>query len=139
MIHQAVGWSLTSMTALAFCWVSFGRVAWRWWALFPVIALGGAVLAVGHITALTDFWGRAAAFSWCARSAHVYGKLFAVCLMLTIAAVGRDAWEGCRGDALHWAGVTAWLIVGVMQLVVYDRYMSSPAPFPQLHRLLFVL
>src|SRR5262249_37588187 len=135
MIHQAVGWSLAAVTALAFSWASFGRVAWRWWALFPVIGLGGAVLAVGQITALTARWGRTAALSWCTRSAHIYGKQFAVCLLMPIAALGRDAWEGRRGDALHWAGVTAWLVAGVMQLVVYDRYMSSPAPFPQLHRL----
>jgi hypothetical protein len=139
MIHQAFGWSLAAVTALALAWTSFGRLAWRWWALFPVIGLGGAVLAVGHITALTDLWGRTLAVSWCARSAHVYGKLVAVCLVMTIAAMGWDVREGRRGDALHWAAVTAWLIAGVMQLVVYDRYMSSPAPFPQFPRLLFEL
>lgn len=81
--------------------------------------LGASILAVGHITAFIDLWGRPATRSWCVRSVNVYCVLVVACLVIIASASGRDAWEGRRGDALHRTGVSAWLLIGAIQLVVY--------------------
>lgn len=137
--HQMVGWGLGSAAALAFCGVSFHRLRWHWWALFLVAALGSLAFFAGYTAALFDFWGRAVAISWCKESAHLYGKLVAIGLLLLVFAVTRDVWQGQRGDGLHWTGIAAWTIILTMQLALYFRYMFWPMPLSQSVQALFTL
>lgn len=139
MFHQVVGWGLGGTVALGFCVASFHRLRWHWWALFLVSALGSLYLFAGHAALLLDFRSYAASISWYGHAAHLYGKLVAVCLLLLVFASTRDAWQGRRGDGLHWTGVSAWIVILTMQLALYYQFMLGPMPFSQAVRVLFTL
>src|SRR4051794_396511 len=49
----------------------------------------------------------------------------------------RDAWKGRHGDALHWTGVSAWVVTGALQLALFFRYMYGWMPFTEYVRVLF--
>jgi hypothetical protein len=137
MIHQAVGWGLACTAALGFCGASFHRLRWHWWALFLVSALGSLYLFAGHTAGLIHLWGPAAAISWCNRAAHLYAKLVALCFLLLVFALARDFRQGRRGDGLHWTGVSAWIVILMVQLALYIRFW--PMPLSQSLQLLFTM
>jgi hypothetical protein len=135
MCHQAVGWGFGAVFALVFSMTTFRRLRWHWWAFFVVIAAAASLLSAGHAAALAQLWGRAGALSWCAHAAQFYALLIAGCSFLIVVAVARDVSEGHRGDtrdaprdALHWVGVSVWLLIGAAQLVLYARYTGGSIP-----------
>ena len=137
MIHQAVGWGLACTASLAFCGAFFHRLRWHWWALFLVSALGSLYLFGGHTALLIHPLGAATAISWCKHAAQVYAKLVALCFLLLLYAVTRDFGQGRRGDGLHWIGVSAWIVILMMQLALYIWFW--PMPLRESLRLLFTL
>jgi hypothetical protein len=138
MIHQSVGWGLGAIAALALSWATWGRLRWYWWLIFLTIALGAIILAAGDIAACFFLWGRTATILWCRRAAHLYGKMIAICLALLITALVCDGREGRRGDALHWTGITTWLVIAPMQLATYFMVMFGPMALDDYIRFLFV-
>jgi hypothetical protein len=125
MHHQAVGWGLgAAAAAVLFCGMSRRRVWWHWQAVFLAIAVGAAILSAGHIAHLAELWGRAGVPAWWGREpADLYGEILVAWVLLLLVALARDAREGRRGDALHWVGIAAWLVIAAMQLALYVRTM----------------
>ncbi len=138
MIHQAVGWGLGALAALAFFRMSRRWLPWYWRALLLVAATGALSFSAGYVAALVDFWGRPASIFWCSRAAHLYAKVIAVCFLMIVLALARDAWKGRRGDTLHWTGVSAWVVIAAMQLGLYFRIMFIAMPYTQYFRALFI-
>jgi hypothetical protein len=129
MIHQAVCWGLTGVAALMLCIASVHRVGWLWWSLFPVIFLSSVYMCAGHVAALVDLWGRAAALSWCNHSGHLYAKIIVVCSLIVLAAILGDFKHERRGDFLHWTVILSWSVIAAMQLGLYFQcLLRSVAP-----------
>lgn len=126
--HQAIGWGLGSVGS------SFLLVkAWRWlttpWRFAWLgMATAALLLATGHLVTLARLLMgdvRAALLWewWCSR---VHAGCFGGCVLLVLGAVGWDMVVGRRSDAMHWAGIVAWLTSAVMQLVLLVRYVRLP-------------
>jgi len=122
IIHQSVCWGLAGTAALMFCVGSLRRLRWHWWAFFPVVFLSAVYLSAGYLAALVDLWGRGAAISWCRQAARYYAEVIALCSLIVVLAIVRDARHDQRGDFLHWTGILVWSVIAAMQLGLYFHY-----------------
>ena len=91
--HQAVGWGLGAVAALALLWHTRGRLTWSWLAVFLLLFLTAATLSCGHISSLIQVHRTATLWPirlWCAQSAHVYAKYILACAFTMLGAIAWD-------------------------------------------------
>ena len=120
--HQAVGWGLGAVAAIALSWHLRHRLPWSWLAVFLVFFLTAATLSGGHTRSLI-LVHRTSTLTpigpWCSLSAVVYARFIMLGVSMMLVAIAWDVWKRSRTDGLHWAGVSAWLVSAAVQYAAY--------------------
>ncbi len=120
--HQAVGWGLGAVAALALSWHLRRRLPWPWLAVFLVFFLTAATLSGGHTRSLI-LVHRTSTLKpigpWCSRSADAYSMFILFGVFMMLSAIAWDVRRHSRTDGLHWAGVSVWLVCAAIQYAAY--------------------
>ncbi len=120
--HQAFGWGIGAVSALALSWHLRRRLSWPWLAVFLVFALAAAILSAGHVRSLIRVQYSSTLWPisyWCLQSAHVYARFILAGTIVMLAALVWDVRSRARVDGLHWAGAATWLVTAAFQYATY--------------------
>jgi hypothetical protein len=124
--HQAVGWGLGAVAALALSWHLRRRLPWPWLAVFLAFFLTAATLSGGHIRSLI-LVHRTSTLTpigpWCRHSAVVYARFILLGVTMMLGATAWDVWKRSRTDGLHWAGISVWVVAAAGQYATYRIFV----------------
>jgi hypothetical protein len=120
--HQTVGWSAGALAALGFLWAVRRRLPRRWIAVFFTFALVAAILGGGHLIVLV-FAPRLVGPPLNRSFVHAYAGAVLLGAVAIVSAVDKDRRSGAPADGPHRLGVGAWLLIAVIQLILYGVYL----------------
>jgi hypothetical protein len=122
--HQTVGWSAGALAALGFLWAVRRRLPRRWIAVFFTFALAAAILGGGHLVVLV-FAPRLVGPPLNRFFVHAYAGAVLLGAVAIVSAVDKDRRSGAPTDGPHRLGVGAWLLIAVIQLILYGVYLMG--------------
>jgi len=123
IFHQVAGWGLGAVFASGFSWWLSRRLRRAWLLVFVAFDVVASILTGAAVWAMIAL-SRGSEPSWVFDSYRewaitLYRGSIIGCLLAIGLAVALDLRDQLQGDVLHWAGITAWLLVGGLQWILY--------------------